>query len=244
MSILITGGTTGDRNDRAKELAKDKYKISSFDTIFITGETSIGIGQIRELERQLALKPYNSKAKTAIIHPGEILTTEAQNALLKTLEETGETSIIILTAPTSEILLPTVVSRCQIIKLPTKTEIELDEKSIAAQTLLLTNIIKSGAGERITIASQIGKDRETIKDWLIKMVILCREILLFKEGRQKKTYSEIFLKSKELEKLSADKLIRIIKKTEETKNMVDQNINPRLALEVLLLDMPLFNSTC
>ncbi|MBI5465393.1 hypothetical protein HY946_02170, partial [Candidatus Gottesmanbacteria bacterium] len=128
MSYLIIGGTKEERRGKALEISNFKFQISNFDTAWISGETSIGIDQIRNLEHQLSLKPYNSLSKAAVIHPGEILTIEAQNALLKTLEEAGENSILILTAPQTDALLPTVVSRCQIIRLPQKLEITLSQE--------------------------------------------------------------------------------------------------------------------
>lgn len=222
-SIIIIGGTQEERKTKAQEMAKSEYRISDFDTIYITGETSIGINEVRQLEHSLNLKPYNSSFKAAIIHPGEILTIEAQNALLKTLEEAAESSIIILTAPQGEMLLPTVVSRCQIIKLPARLEIEMDEKSLTTYCLLLTTILKAGVGERLKIAGQMGKEREEIKDWLKKMIYFLREILI-------KNRPEI--------SLTKTQIIKIIKNLEKTKNLVEQNINSRLALEVLLLDLP------
>ncbi|HAP66506.1 MAG TPA: DNA polymerase III subunit delta' [Nitrospinae bacterium] len=77
---------------------------------------SIKIGAIRELQRRLSLKSYEGKKKLAIIDNAEDMTREALNSFLKTLEEPlGETVIILITSNTHS-LLPTVVSRCQVIK--------------------------------------------------------------------------------------------------------------------------------
>ncbi len=222
-SIIIIGGTSEERLEKANNLSHETYHISPFDTIYISGETSIGIEQIRELEHSLNLKPYNSAYKAAVIHPGELLTVEAQNALLKTLEETGETSFIMLTAPQTETLLPTVVSRCQIIKLPSKLEIEIDEKFLTAHSSLFSNILKAGVGERLKIASQVGKDREEIKDWLKNMTYFCRNILI---------------KNGPLNSLKKSQIIKTVKDLEKTRGLVEQNVNARLALEIFLLDLP------
>ncbi len=224
-SLILTGGTEEERLTKGHELLTIKYKVSRFDlSVLEKGEKdSIGIEQIRELEHNLNLKPYNSPNKGAIIHPGEILTVEAQNALLKTLEEAAESSIIILTAPQTEMLLPTVVSRCQIIKLPSKPELEMDEKSLTTYYSLFNTILKGGVGERLKFASQLGKEREEIKNWLEKMIYFWREILIKKEGFQDLTNSQI---------------IKIIKNLQKTRDLVGQNINPRLAMEIFLLDLP------
>ena len=76
---------------------------------------SIKIAQIRNLQSDIIIKPHK-KYKIYIIDKSEKMTTEAQNALLKTLEEPPEYAIIILVANNKESLLPTIRSRCEIIK--------------------------------------------------------------------------------------------------------------------------------
>lgn len=92
------------------------------DSIIIkTEELKIGIDQIRDLKKQIAIKPIG-QIKTVTILEAEKLTLEAQNALLKTLEEPPENTQVILVASKADLLLPTVLSRCQIINLPNKKE--------------------------------------------------------------------------------------------------------------------------
>ena len=92
----------------------EKIQSNRFDLHLIDFEDSIKIGQIRDLQRQLSLKPYSGKYKTAIILEAHLMTIQAQNALLKTLEEPSGNAILILTSPSEYLLLPTIVSRCQI----------------------------------------------------------------------------------------------------------------------------------
>ncbi|MFH0863912.1 MAG: hypothetical protein V1858_02410 [Candidatus Gottesmanbacteria bacterium] len=226
MSILIIGGNLDKRKQTVQELIKTKYQVSNFDTVLIEGETSIGIEQIRTLEHQAALKPYNSPFKAIIIHPGELLTIEAQNALLKTLEEANDYTIIILTASHSDILLPTIVSRCQIIKLPTIPEITLDEKSISAHCSLLKAILKAGVGERLKIASQIGKSKEDIESWLNEQLFFWHHVLIKKVNIS----------------LKPSQIIKVIRDLEKTRMVIESNVNPRLALEIFLLDLPRVSS--
>jgi DNA polymerase-3 subunit delta' len=74
------------------------------------------IGQIRDLILKISLKPLKSKYKVAIIDDAHRMTLSAQNCFLKTLEEPKGNSIIILVAENENLLLPTIVSRCQRIK--------------------------------------------------------------------------------------------------------------------------------
>jgi len=80
-------------------------------------QESLKIEQVRDLQRDLSLRPHESPYKIAILCDFERATISAANALLKTLEEPPSYAIIILTAQNSSLLLPTIVSRCQIISL-------------------------------------------------------------------------------------------------------------------------------
>ena len=81
-----------------------------------TGGT-LKVDQIRELQRSLSLAPYEANYRVALLlrfeeaHPG------ASNALLKTLEEPAPKVLLMLTAESVESLLPTIVSRCEVLRL-------------------------------------------------------------------------------------------------------------------------------
>lgn len=78
--------------------------------------SSVKIGSIRELIRSVVLKPYEAKKKVYIIDDAGAMTQEASNAILKTLEEPPSDSILILIADKINTLLPTIISRAQIIR--------------------------------------------------------------------------------------------------------------------------------
>ena len=84
---------------------------------------SIKIAQIRNLQSDIVIRPHKDY-KIYIINNAEKMTVEAQNALLKTLEEPPNYAIIILVTNNKESLLETIKSRCDIIKfspIPIKT---------------------------------------------------------------------------------------------------------------------------
>jgi len=83
----------------------------------IPGAQSIKIQQIRELRKTLSLAPFvPSGRRIVLIIAADLLTTEAANALLKTLEEPHPDTTILLTAERKDRLLPTILSRCQILR--------------------------------------------------------------------------------------------------------------------------------
>ena len=78
-------------------------------------KSSIKIEQIREMRKEIGLKPFKSKKKMYLIDKAEKMTLEASNCLLKTLEEPPYFAIIILICSKIDPILLTIVSRCQII---------------------------------------------------------------------------------------------------------------------------------
>jgi DNA polymerase-3 subunit delta' len=78
---------------------------------------NVGIDEIKELREDAALKPLEARYKVYILRDAEALSEPAANALLKTLEEPPANVVLVLTAADASLLLPTVVSRCQHLRL-------------------------------------------------------------------------------------------------------------------------------
>ena len=75
------------------------------------------VDQIREARKLLTLKPFQSKYRVALFLRFQEANDNAANALLKTLEEAPSYAVLILTADSPEQLLPTIVSRCEVLRL-------------------------------------------------------------------------------------------------------------------------------
>ncbi len=75
------------------------------------------VDQIRELRRGVLLSPYQSKYRIVLLLRFQEANPNAANALLKTLEEAPSKVILLLTADNAESLLPTIVSRCEVLRL-------------------------------------------------------------------------------------------------------------------------------
>ena len=87
--------------------------------------SSIKIESIRDLQNWLNLRPYEGRTKVFILNDADKLTTEAQNALLKSLEEPPVNSVLILLTQKKSDLLPTVTSRVVEIKVSSFSEKEI-----------------------------------------------------------------------------------------------------------------------
>ncbi len=86
---------------------------SSFNVIEIDAASNRGIDSIRELREKVMVPPTNGKYKVYILDEAHMLTTEAFNALLKTLEEPPPHAIFVMATTDVHKMLPTVLSRCQ-----------------------------------------------------------------------------------------------------------------------------------
>jgi DNA polymerase-3 subunit delta' len=90
------------------------------DIIYVSHKkpNSIGVDDVREqLNSDIGIKPYSSEYKIYVINEGEKLTTQAQNALLKTLEEPPAYGIIFILTTNIQTILPTIVSRCVVLNM-------------------------------------------------------------------------------------------------------------------------------
>lgn len=119
----------------------------------------IKIDQVRALQHDLALSPLEGKFRVAIFDQFELATTEAQNALLKTLEEPPAYAVLIVLATDPELLLPTIVSRCQLIALRPLTAAQvraalIDQWQVEAkQANLLAHLSGGRLGWAVSAAS-------------------------------------------------------------------------------------------
>ncbi|MGI6707057.1 MAG: DNA polymerase III subunit delta' [Clostridia bacterium] len=96
-----------------------KYNTGNHpDVITVKAEkSSIVVDQIRDLQKDMYVKPYEGGRKIYLIEEVHTMTPQAQNCLLKTLEEPPAYGVIFLLADQLEGLLPTILSRCQILRL-------------------------------------------------------------------------------------------------------------------------------
>jgi DNA polymerase-3 subunit delta' len=90
-----------------------------------TEKLSIGVDEVRDLVRRSALAPVGRRWQIMIVEDADRLTEQANNALLKAIEEPSSHTVWILCAPTVEDLLPTIRSRCRLVTLSTPTTEEV-----------------------------------------------------------------------------------------------------------------------
>ncbi|MDP2964517.1 MAG: DNA polymerase III subunit delta' C-terminal domain-containing protein [Pelolinea sp.] len=153
---------------------------------------SLKIDQVRDLQRALSLAPYESAYRVALLLRFEEATDGAQNALLKTLEEPNERVVLLVTADEPENLLPTIASRCELLRLRPLPLNELanalvEKKSLEAEK---ARLIAHIAGGRPGYALRLAEDESllaTRQEWLEDLFTLVsasrRERLAYSESK-------------------------------------------------------------
>lgn len=111
-------GTAGIACGQCKS-CKQTDSANQPDIKYVTHEKSgIGVDEIREqINDDIVIKPYSSRYKVYIVPDSEKMTVQAQNALLKTIEEPPEYAIIILLTTNADTFLQTILSRCVLLNI-------------------------------------------------------------------------------------------------------------------------------
>ena len=129
---LISGEDGIGKSNLANILAKlilngDLYREHVDIINYRSNKASFGVDDVRNIIEEVYKKPFEGDKKVVIIHEGNKLTIQAQNALLKTIEEPPSGVYIIILCESLELILDTIKSRCEIYKLTPLTKEELYE---------------------------------------------------------------------------------------------------------------------
>ncbi len=203
------------------ELIAKKYNVGVFDKIVIEEEKSIGIEQVRNLQKNLFVSPIGGTIKIVILYSNDNITIQAQNALLKVLEEPPAHTLFILTGFTKETFLPTILSRCKIIELKDEKN-DLSKKELQDREDILVYLQSETVGKKLQLAQNKGKSKEDALLFLEQMIILLRKNMLKRtlEHSQATNYQLLITQFQQAH--------TIIKTT---------NSSPRFALENLFLEL-------
>ena len=126
----------------------------------------------REIIRNLSLKPFQSKFKVMIIWQPEMMHPSASNSILKILEEPPANTIFILVTNRAEQLLPTVLSRTQIVSVPLLSDQEIENKllSIGVDKIKIANLIALADGNlnmaMRLVDEEASHHHEVFLDWM------------------------------------------------------------------------------
>lgn len=186
-------------------------KVSGDIFIITAAKQEISIDQIRQLKSHIYQKPLEYPFKFVIIENAATATTEAQNSLLKILEEPPPHAILVLEAKNKALLLPTITSRTILIKT------ESVEKDTKSETLLDQSL--ESALERISA-------QEDAREFLDREIVSLNRKLEQKASGHKTKFTYFDLAS-------------AIEKCARAKEMVGANVNPTFTLANLVFSLNL-----
>jgi DNA polymerase-3 subunit delta' len=117
---------------------------SGFHPDFITvgpseDRTVILIGDIRKAISEVSLKPFEAHTRVVVVEPAERMNNAGANALLKTLEEPPDATLIILVSHNPSLLLPTIISRCQVLRFAPLDAAAFEKGPLSPALLRLTS---------------------------------------------------------------------------------------------------------
>jgi DNA polymerase-3 subunit delta' len=240
---------------------------------------ALKVEQVRDFQYGLHLAPSSAAFRIALLVNFEKATESAANALLKTLEEPPENVIILITAESVERLLPTIVSRCEVIRL---RPVPHEDMHVGIQNLwqvpreeanLLSHLASGRPGycynlyqnpdlmilrrkwlddmekllssnriNRFTYADKLSKNRRQLFPLLNTWLGFRRDILLVtKNGDSQITnidYSELI--NNLAQNLDNNVTFQVVQNLDGIFQHLEHNVNPRLALEDLMLGLPFY----
>lgn len=176
------------------------------DIFIIDEKTGWTIEIVRNLKNWLSQKPFNHQNKIIIIYQVHQFNLESQNALLKSLEEPGENNYFILTSNKPSKIINTIISRCQIIKLKNNLSVTTKLKPFIFSDQIKTNLLQGDS---------IAKDKNQVLPFLQDQLKIYQQLLLKNPSKQNS---------------------QIIQKILKAIQMIESNVDPRSALDYLLLN--------
>jgi DNA polymerase-3 subunit delta' len=239
----------------------------------------IRIEPVRQLIYDLSLKPVEAQRRVACLLRFDAANAEAMNAFLKTLEEPPGNTVILLTAERADELLPTIVSRCEIIalrplplgavrdalitqwlvpaghadliahlsggRLGWAVRMAQDKDALDARAQRLDDLrrlLGATRVERFAYADRLSREGslDRIQDTLDLWLSFWRDVMLAAAGASAPRTNpdredEIRALAQSLPPAAASQALAALRRTGE---LLEKNVNTRLALEVMLLDWP------
>jgi len=205
-SIIINKQKTDKKLKKIVLSINNSTNLNNPDVLIVDKKTGWGIEQIRTIKKFLQEKPIKHANKLVIIKKAEKLKKEAQNALLKTLEEPPKNTYIILSTNNSSSLLPTIHSRCHHFFSSSGKK----NKKIKISKIIISPSLK----ENLSLSEKLSKDKNDVLPLLEKEVKIYQRLLT----KQADTHTS-----------------KIIKNLLKSISMIKHNVDPRSALDHFFL---------
>lgn len=229
-NVYIFEGEKRELKSKCIEFARNIYpgihEVQNLIEVISAEKNSISIDKIREFNKAVYERPSELDYRIFVIEDAHLLRVEAQNALLKTLEDMPEYAILILATHNRFALLDTIISRAQVYKFSSEKVLDFNLQSSKNTINLLQKILEKKhyiINKEKELIKELSEDKEDSLYFLSEF-FAGNQLGNSKYSELKRLYSHISTKSRE----------KIILAIEEIKNYLKVNINFQLAMENLI----------
>lgn len=209
----------GEDEKKAEKYITDfqsSHAIPELNLIRYKEESSIGIDIIRQMKSSILTKPFGGYARMIVFYRAEKMTAEAQNSLLKTLEEPPAHTYILLQTESTRNILPTIISRTTLVKLNTQNMHTTDDHEYRAE---IRKLLISTPGARILMSQKISTAKETAENFFDNVFVEL-EMAMKAGGTNAPVYASV------------------LKKCMRARQLLEKNINVKLLMDNLFLSLP------
>lgn len=215
---MIFGGSSEKRHQYAENLLTQlNLKLNENEAdLFVIDKTddkkSIGIDFARSAKKFISERPLKGSTKAIVIKNAHLLTIQAQNALLKTIEEPPAYATILILVKNEDALLETIASRCKRISVGKEDFMQIN--TAESEKFDIVNLLNTSPGERISWVETFSKqNKDEIVQELENWILTLRKTPTVRNANNIKT----------IQKVKAD--------------LENINMNTRLALEMLMINI-------
>ena len=214
------------------------------DVITVTHEkpATVSVDDVREqINAAAGIRPFEAPYKIFIMPDAQLMNPQAQNALLKTIEEPPEYVIIMLLTSNDQMLLETIRSRCICLRLDETVTVDDGSSEYAEDTAILKGIHEADSVFVLDSISTIkARGPEGIRQFVEFARLWYRDVLMYRTCRDaeslilKKERSGIAQAALSMKPVDIEKALRAIDTAE---SRIRSNVNPELSLEMMLLSL-------
>lgn len=196
---------------------------------------SFHVDAVRRIRSDAHIKPNESHGKTYCLFEAHTMSDQAQNALLKILEEPPAGVMFVLTCPSASALLPTIRSRALILTLePQKQTEEASPADVLASEILRQLAVPEEAALLKTCAPLI-QERELLRQVLDRLTLLFRDAAVLRAGGT--SLSKDPASAELAATLTHDRLLALTELSIQTRRRMEQNANTTLLVTVFCAQM-------
>ncbi len=245
-AYIFDGENAAQLRETAEAFVK-MMEVTAADVLFLEHEKPnlISVDDIRRcINQSVHIKPYNSEHKVYIVPEAEKMNVQAQNALLKTLEEPPSYVVILLLTANSETFLPTILSRCVKLAVISEETQAVEDEDREAVLSLVRDVVRAvptmDTKLMLDDIAAMEKLKVHARDALEEIRLYMRDVLIYKSTKDVKLLAhreEVTAVKQIADRASFEGIERILTAIDGAGRRLDANVNFELTIQLLLMTM-------